>query len=151
MTIPPTRGIGRDVLLDAYFAEFTPEDDVTLVLRAFKPKHVKGTAVKNNQGWYDMTQKKYNLDIERMPENVTEHVAVYAMETTGKALSELPRVEWIAETLSKEGATADHTHPSAKPTPVPMPTPTPNRHQRQYRHRHQTATLIPLGCQGCET
>ena len=68
------------MLLDAYFAEFTPEDPVTLVLRAFKPKHVKGSAVKNNQGWYDMTQKKYNADIEKMPANVTEHVAAYAMQ-----------------------------------------------------------------------
>lgn len=109
--------------MDAYFAEFTPEDDVTLVLRAFKPKHVKGAAVKNNQGWYDMTQKKYNLDIERMPANVTEHVAAYAMETTGKTLSELPRIEWIAETLSKEGTRM-------------VPSPTANTGADRPRARH---------------
>ena len=48
-------GTGRwDILLDAYFAEFTPSDDVVLVLRAFKREHVAATTKKDDDGvfWF---------------------------------------------------------------------------------------------------
>ena len=60
---------GWDVLLDAYFAEFEPTDDVVLVLRAFKREHVKATHKKDDSGaiWYGL---KDNDDIANMKENI---------------------------------------------------------------------------------
>ena len=93
---------GWDLLLDAFFTEFTPQDNVTLVLRAYKRENVKATHVKNDRGEILLDRPKMNADIEFMSANITEHVEGYARRTLGKELKDLPAIRWIPDVLSRE-------------------------------------------------
>lgn len=61
---------GWDILLDAYWATFTPADDVVLILRTYVPSFSK------------------------LHPNITFHLEDYALEKFQKPLHELARVEW---------------------------------------------------------